>query len=444
MSDFNPAQAWPSQQSRSAALFERAKKVLPGGNTRTTVFHAPFPVYAAFAEGAWVTDVDGVKRLDTVNNYTALIHGHRHPAIMAAVQDQLTRLISIGQPTEDEIAHAELLQARVPSFERVRYMNSGTEAVMTGIRATRAFTGRTRIAKCEGAYHGSYDWAEVGQSTPPEQWTANRPLSTRYVKGTPQSVLDEVLVLPFNRTEQAAGILAENGEELAAIVVDPMPMRAGLAPAKRDFLEMLRAFCDRTGTLLVFDEVISFRLGYHGAQGEIGVTPDLTTLGKIIGGGFPVGAIAGRADVMDVFNPISGSPAYAHGGTFNANPVTMAAGMAAMNLLTPDVFATLTARGDHVRQAIDGIFARKGHPGCATGAGSLIKVHFHSGPIDDYRSAYAQGESKSALTRLLPALMKRGVMATPVGLVSLSTVMTDGDVAFLIDALEGAISEAIG
>jgi glutamate-1-semialdehyde 2,1-aminomutase len=323
-------------------------------------------------------------------------------------------------------------------------MNSGTEAVMMGIRTTRAFTGRTRIAKCEGAYHGSYDWAEVGQTTPPEMWSANRPVSTRYVKGTPQSVLDEVLVLPFNRTEQSASILAEHGEDLAAIVVDPMPMRAGLAPARREFLEMLRVFCDRTGTLLVFDEVISFRLGFHGAQGEIGVKPDITTLGKIIGGGFPVGAIAGRADVMDVFNPTAGSPVFSHGGTFNANPVTMAAGMAALELLTPDVFKTLAARGEQVRQAIDAVFARKGYAGCATGAGSLTKVHFHAGPIDDYRSAYPQGASKEALGRLLPALMRRGVMATPVGLVSLSTAMTEGDIAFLIEALEGAIGEAIG
>jgi glutamate-1-semialdehyde 2,1-aminomutase len=230
---------------------------------------------------------------------------------------------AFGLPTESEVDLAELLVSRLPSVAQVRFANSGTEAVMMALKAARAHTGRPKIAKCEGAYHGSYDYAEVSLDPTPEAWGRNAPVSVAYARGTPDNVLADVVTIPFNDTEAAVSLIREHGEGLACVLVDPMPNRAGLAPADRAYLEALRKVTREVGALLIFDEVITFRLGYRGAQGIWNIDPDLTTLGKIIGGGFPVGAIGGHRDVMAVFDPRPGKPALPHGGTFSANPVTM-------------------------------------------------------------------------------------------------------------------------
>ena len=211
---------------------------------------------------------------------------------------------------------------------------------MMALKAARAHTGRPKIAKCEGAYHGSYDYAEVSLDPDAGSLGPQRAgYRSAYAKGTPDNVLADVVTIPFNDTEAAVSLIREHGEELACVLVDPMPNRAGLAPADRTYLEALRKVTREVGALLIFDEVITFRLGYRGAQGIWNIDPDLTTLGKIIGGGFPVGAIGGHKDVMAVFDPRPGKPALPHGGTFSANPVTMRAGIAAMELLDDAAFA---------------------------------------------------------------------------------------------------------
>src|SRR5499426_2734269 len=317
---------WAEAGSKSAALFARAQGVLPGGNSRTTVYMAPYPPYAASGEGCWVTDVEGDRRLDCLNNYTALIHGHAHPAIVEAATRRLALGASFPMPTPEEIELAALLCERLPSAERVRFTNSGSEAVMIAIKGARAFTGRPKIAKFEGAYHGSYDYVEVSLGSTPEAWgSLATPASTAYSKGTPPAVLEDVVVLPFNHTELVVGRIEREAAHLAAVVVDPVPNRIGLVPARTEFLQAMREVTRAHGIVLIFDEVISFRVGYHGAQGAFGVNPDMTTLGKIIGGGFPVGAVACSNEVMAVFDPGRGTPPAPHGGTFNANPVTMAA-----------------------------------------------------------------------------------------------------------------------
>src|SRR3989475_2075970 len=324
---------WTQADSRSAALFARAQGVLPGGNSRTTVYMAPYPRYAASGEGCWVTDVEGDRRLDCLNNYTALIHGHAHPTIVEAASRRLARGASFPMPTPEEIDLAAVLCGRLPSAEGVRSTSSGSEAGMIAVKGARAFTGRPKIAKFEGAYHGSYDYAEFSLASTPETWgSLAAPASTAYSRGTPPAVLEDVVVLPFNHTEHAVARIEREAGQLAAVLVDPVPNRVGLVPARTEFLQALRDVTRAHGIVLIFDEVISFRVSYHGAQGALGVTPDMTTLGKIIGGGFPVGAVAGSADVMAVFDPTKGYPAAPHGGTFNANPVTMAAGLAAMQI----------------------------------------------------------------------------------------------------------------
>jgi glutamate-1-semialdehyde 2,1-aminomutase len=401
----------------------------------------PYPIYAARGEGCRVWDVDGNQYIDCINNFTSLIHGHAHPTLVEAATRQLALGSAFGLPTESEIDLAELLAARLPSVDQVRFTNSGTEAVMMALKAARAFTGRPKIAKCEGAYHGTYDYAEVSLDPAPEAWGRNAPVSVAYARGTPDNVLADVVTIPFNDVEAAVSLIREHGRELACVLVDPMPNRAGLAPADKAYLAGLRQITREVGALLIFDEVITFRLGYGGAQGVWGIDADLTTLGKIMGGGFPVGAVGGHKEFMAVFDPRSGKPALPHGGTFSANPVTMRAGLAAMELLDEAAFARLDAIGAAVRGGIDKAFRQAGVPGGTVGLGSLLKVHFTDRPIRDYRSAYPTEQEVRRQAIFNRGLLNRGVLAAAYGLMALSTPMTDADIDMIIAAASEALAE---
>ncbi len=429
---------YPDSSPLSSKLFERARKVMPGGNTRTTVYIDPFPIYADRGEGCRVWDVDGNVYYDCINNFTAMIHGYGQPEAVAAVADQLPRGTAFGAPTVSEIELAELLVERLPSVDHIRFANSGTEGVMMAIKAARAFTDRPKIVKIEGAYHGSYDFAEVSLDSSPANW-GDMPVSTAYAKGTPQGVLSDVIAVPFNDAEALRAVFGAHGNEIAAVLIDPMPNRAGLIPARRDYLEALVETAHAAGALVIFDEVISFRLGHSGAQGLWGITPDLTALGKIIGGGFPVGAVAGRADVMAVFDPTRGKPALPHGGTFTANPVTMRAGLAAMQALTPDMFAHLDRIGDQLREGTNAALTKHGLPGQCVGLGSLFKVHFTTSPISDYRSVYPTQAERRKLDLFHKGLLDRGVLSASYGLFALSTPMTETDAANILAAIDDTL-----
>src|SRR3982075_3125071 len=372
---------YPDPKSVSRTMYDRALASLPGGNSRTTVFMKPYPIYAARGEGCRVWDVDGNEYIDCINNFASLIHGHAHPLLVEAAARQLALGSAFGLPTLSEVELAELLASRLPSVEQVRFTNSGTEAVMMALKAARAFTGRPKIAKCEGAYHGSYDYAEVSLDPTPEAWGRNAPVSVAYARGTPENVLADVITIPFNDAEAAVSLIREHGKDLACVLVDPMPNRAGLAPADKTYLEALRQITREVGALLIFDEVITFRLGYRGAQGLWNIDPDLTTLEKIIGGGLPVRAVAGHKQFMAGFDPRSGKPAPPPRRHFSANPVTMRAGLAAMELLDEAAFARLDAIGEAVRSGIDQAFQRSGVAGGTVGLGSLLKIHFADRPI---------------------------------------------------------------
>jgi glutamate-1-semialdehyde 2,1-aminomutase len=432
---------YPDSKLHSQKLYDRALSSLPGGNTRTTVFMKPYPIYAARGEGCRVWDVDGNEFIDCINNFTSLIHGHAHPVLVEAATRQLAQGSAFGLPTESEIELAELLASRLPDVDQVRFTNSGTEAVMMALKAARAFTGRPKIAKCEGAYHGSYDYAEVSLDPTPEAWGRNAPVSVAYARGTPDNVLADVVTIPFNDAEAAISLIREHGPELACVLVDPMPNRAGLAPADKSYLEALRSITREVGALLIFDEVITFRLGFRGAQGLWNIAPDLTTLGKIIGGGFPVGAVGGKREFMAVFDPRSGKPALPHGGTFSANPVTMRAGLAAMELLDEAAFARLDAIGQAVRSGIDEAFRRTGVPGRTVGLGSLLKIHFADRPIRDYRSAYMSEPEARRQAVFHRGLLNRGVLAAGYGLMALSMPMSDADVDAIVAAASAALAE---
>jgi glutamate-1-semialdehyde 2,1-aminomutase len=432
---------WAQPGSKSAALFARAQGVLPGGNSRTTVYMAPYPPYADFGSGCWVTDVEGDRRLDCLNNYTALIHGHAHPAIVEAAARRLAMGASFPMPTPEEIDLAALLCERLPSAERVRFTNSGSEAVMIALKGARAFTNRPKIAKFEGAYHGSYDYAEVSLASTPENWgSLAAPASTSYSKGTPPAVLEDVVVLPFNHTEQALARIEREAKHLAAVLVDPVPNRVGLVPARVEFLEALREVTRKHGIVLIFDEVISFRVGYQGAQGALGVTPDMTTLGKIIGGGFPVGAVAGSAEVMSVFDPTRGGPPAApHGGTFNANPVTMAAGLVGMQMLTREAFDRLDELGAKLRASLDDCFKHAGVPGRVAGLGSLFRLHAVNRELSDYRSTRTTPAEGERLVRIVRRLMEHGVLMSITGLGCLSTPIGEAELEGLVETFAAVL-----
>ncbi|MFQ5856535.1 MAG: aspartate aminotransferase family protein [Anaerolineae bacterium] len=426
--------------SKSRELYERALSVMPGGNSRLTVFSHPHPTYAAYGTGCTLVDVDGRSYLDFINNYTVLVHGHAHPAIVAAITGRLAKGSAFSLPTEAEVELATLLTRRLPAVEHIRFTNSGTEAVMMAIKAARAYTGRPRIAKFEGAYHGTYDGAEVSQNSRPEEWgPVESPRSIPLAAGTPPGILADVVVLPFQNRAICQQLIERHARELAAILVDPVPHRMGLIPAPPAFLSFLREISRAYDILLISDEVLSLRIGYHGAHGTLGFQPDLITAGKIVGGGLPVGAVGGSAAVMSVFDPRQARVPVPHGGTFNGNPLTMAAGSTAMEMLTEDAVARLNNLGQQLRMKANAIFASQGVPGQVTGAGSLFLLHPHDRPLTDYRSAVPTTEENRRRERVCHYLQKHGILISPTGLGCLSTPMTEVEVEAFTGVLEAAV-----
>jgi glutamate-1-semialdehyde 2,1-aminomutase len=427
-------QIYRSLTPTSYEYFLKGRKYLPGGDSRSPLFHPPYPVVLEDGEGCWLLDLDGNKLLDFTGNHTSLVLGYKHPQVLEAVRRQLEKGTAFPGVTVPQVRLAELLCERVPSFERVRFANSGTEATMNAIRAARAFTGRHKIAKIEGGYNGS--WDDVMVSTHPSGEQAGdviRPVAAPASLGLSPDSADNVLVLPFNDVEAAAQLIAQQGERLAAIVVEPVMGSAGMIPAERGYLEMLREVTERFGILLVFDEVISFRIAYGGAQEHYGVIPDLTCLGKLIGGGFPLGVFGGKSDVMAMFDPSHGRPQIPHPGSYNANPVSLVAGETTLDVLTGEAIQLLNRRGESLRHQIRMAFEDAGLPAQVTGLGSLFAVHLSSQPVKSYRDT--MGADADLRHRIFLSLFKEGVLIDPRGVGSVSVAIEEAEIDQFIDAL---------
>ncbi|HSV88024.1 MAG TPA: aspartate aminotransferase family protein [Bacteroidales bacterium] len=426
--------------SRSEELYKKACEVIPGGVSRHTVFQKPHPQYAAKASGCYVTDIDGIERIDFANNMAALIHGHAHPLIIQAVIEQLHRGTAYTMATEAEVAFATLLTNRISGLEKVRFTNSGTEAVMAMMKAARAFTGRPKIAKCEGAYHGTYDFAEVSQTSNPINWgDLSRPNSVPLVFGTPQSVLNEMVVFPFNDIERTVAILDLHANQLAAVMIDPVPHRVGLLPGTVEFIEAVYNWTRRNGALLIFDEVVTLRVAYGGAQEKYPVRPDMTAMGKIIGGGFPVGALGGRSDVMKVFDPREAKVLFPHSGTFSANPITTTAGRVAMELFDKPAVDRLNALTRQAIIQIEEAVKVAAVPVSITGAGSMFRIHLSPSPPSTYREAYQPKEVTALIEELLQYMYhKEQIMMINTFACMMSTVMTQEEIDRLSDGLLNA------
>ena len=414
---------------------------MPGGTTRTTTFFRPYPLYIDSGAGCRIWDVDGNERIDVLGNYTAMILGHAHPKVVEAIQRQAARGTAFAAANPIEVELSGLLCERVPSLDTVRFCNSGTEATMFAMRLARAFTGRPKIARIEGGYHGTHDHAEV--STHPDLAQAgpsDRPTAQPDSIGTPAWALEQTVVLPFNNPDAAERILRESGEQIAAVILEPIIGSGGVIAATVEFLSRLREVTRELGMLLIFDEIISLRVAPGGAQQLYGVTPDLTTMGKIIGGGLPVAAFGGRADVMDLLDPRR-QPNLAQGGTYNGNPLGMAAGLAALRELTADVYDELNRRGARVKDQLCEVFASHDVSVQVNCVGSLFAIHFTDQPVIDYRS---RATANAGMTQdFFLALVNRGVLLAPRGMGALSTAMEEQDIQLFIDAVEDAVTEQL-
>ncbi|MER8849838.1 aspartate aminotransferase family protein [Mesorhizobium australicum] len=428
--------------SKSEKAFARALLVFPDGTSRVTIERDPIPKYMERGEGAYLFDVDGNRYLDVNGNFTSLIHGHAFKPVVDAVHLQLASGSCFANPTQVEIELASVLCERIPNVDRVRFVNSGTEAVMFAIKAARAFTGKAGIAKFEGAYHGAYDWVEVSQSATPENWgPADDPISVPFYRGMPESVLQETLVLRFNDTVLLEKNLTAHARRIAAVLIDPMPSQVGLIAPKPDFLEALHRLCRHHGVLIIADEVLNLRQGYHGASARYGLKPDLITMGKIIGGGLPIGAIGGREEVMQVFSAKSGRPLLPQGGTFSANPLSIVAGITAMRALDKAAFARLDGLGDRLCANLTDIIAQRDAPFAVTGAGSLFRIHPTRRKPREFRDM-ATNPAQNAVLRTLSRFFSRHGVILPNGATAcLSTPMGETEVDTISDLFRVFLQE---
>ncbi len=409
-----------------------AEGYLPGGSSRGTAYFGPYPHFIERGSGHYIHDADGNRLMDFMINATSLILGHAHPEVTRAISEQAARGTAFTGPTDPQVRMAKILTERVPSLDLVRFTNSGTEGTMMAMRAARAFTGREKIAKFEGGYHGAHEYVSVSVHPPLEKLDPSGPTPIPEYPGMPQSILDQVIVLPYNDLDWCERVLRENASDLACLIMEPVVSSFGYLAGDAEFLRGIRELTEELGIVLIYDEVQSFRIAPGGAQEMFGVVPDMTSFGKIIGGGTPVGAFGGRADIMELFDPTGGA-AIAHAGTFNANPVTMAAGEVVMNHLTPEVFDRMNALGDELRAKLRAVFDELEMDAQITGVGSLFGIHFTTEQIRDYRTVIrGDGTMRRAL---FSGLLNEGVLLQTGTAGALNTLTTEAEVDALVEAV---------
>ena len=405
---------YAANNPRSFALQGEAARHLPGGNTRTTLFHGPYPLRFVKGQGCTLTDADGHSYTNFISEYTAGMFGHSHPVIRRAIERALDFGINIGGHTELEVKLAAAITARIASIERVRFTNSGTEANLMNVALARHHTKRNKILVFTGGYHGGVLYFRKG--------------------GSPVNAPFETILAPYNDLETTETLVRANAGDLACILLEPMFGSTGCIQADREFLTGLRKLADATGALLIFDEVMTSRLAPGGLQGVHGVKPDLTTLGKYIGGGMSFGAFGGRADVMAHFDP-SRPDALPHAGTFNNNVLTMSAGLAAMTeILTPEVVIAVNARGDKLRERLNAIAKTAGARMQFTGRGSMMATHFTDGPMRN--EADADRGNQALLELFYFDLLDRGLYIARRGMIVLSLAQDEAAFAKLESGVE--------
>ena len=413
------------QNPGSERDFKEAARSLPGGSTRSALYWPPFPLYMDRGKGTRLWDVDGNERIDSNFNNTSLILGHNHPNVVSAVRGLLEKGFTLGSPTELEPKLAEELVGRLKGADLVRFTPSGTEANMQAIRLTRSYSGKNKFAKCLGAYHGSYD----AVATTPKART-----------GVPDGVLENTLFFPYNDAEAAEALVKRHKDELAAVVVEPTQRDMTPRPG---FLKAVREATEQHGVPLIFDEVISFRLSHGGAQEYYGVTPDITCMGKIIGGGYPVGAYASTEEIMEpLIVPESKLPEISgarlgFSGTFNAHPMSMTAGMEVMKMMQPGVYDRMSALGARVREGLKSILHEEGVTAHVGGVGSFFHIIWTDEEVFDFETS-ATGNRVLARYFTL-GMMNRGFFY--LGHTNISAITTEDEAGSLLEAARGTLGE---
>ncbi|GIH64126.1 aspartate aminotransferase family protein [Microbispora siamensis] len=418
----------------SEGAFSAARRSLPTGVSRQTLVYRPYPLFAERGQAQYLWDVDGNRYLDLVNNYTSLIHGHAYPPSVEAAVAQLHAGGALGAPTRLELEFAELLRHRFPVVERLRFALSGTEAVMYALRVARAHTGRQRVLKFEGGFHGGHDEVQYNIAHPPMA-------AGTFRAGEPNSagLLDlPTLVAVYNDVESVEAAFAAHGEEIAAVIAEPFLGNAGLVAAAPDFLNRVKEIAHAHGALFVLDEIQSMRLTEGGAQRIHQVTPDIVTLGKIMGGGLPLAAFGGASHLMDALDGFA--PEVPQTGTFNAFSASLAAGLATMQAFDRDAVARLNREGERLRAGVRRVFRDRDIPVTVNGQGSMFNVIVSDAPVTTYR------EWRQAPTELWSAVRMRllaaGMYITARGTGCLSTAMSGYDVDTFLEALADAVAGA--
>lgn len=402
----------------SAARHQAARQAMPGGNTRTVLHYSPFPLAWARGEGAELTDLDGHSYLDFLGEYSAGLYGHSNPAIRQAIRRALDDGIVLGGPNRYEAELASVIRGRFPSMQMLRFCNSGTEANLFALMTARAITGRKAAMVFDGGYHGGVFYFSHG--------------------GIPINLPMPWVIAPYNDLEGTKALIREHWKNLAAIVIEPMMGGGGCLPADRSFLQALREICNEMDIILIFDEVMTSRLSSGGLQAELGITPDMTTLGKYLGGGLSFGAFGGRADIMRHYDPET-EGSWPHAGTFNNNVLSMAAGLAGLTeVYTPQAAVELNGRGDRLRDGINAL-AKKHDVGIlATGVGSFIGIHFTRKPVTRPQDLDPEDElRREKLHKLMHLdLIAAGIYLARRGFIALSLAITDNDVKQFLAAFE--------
>ena len=428
-------------RTRSKHLFETALNFIPGGvNSPVRAFNAVGgnPLFIARAEGPYLIDVDGNKYIELINSWGPMILGHDHPKIRKAVLQSVPNSLSFGAPNPNEVEIARLIIEMVPSIEKVRMVNSGTEATMSAIRLARGFTNRNKIIKFEGCYHGHGDSFLIAAGS--GAITMGTPDSPGVTPGTAA----DTLLAPFNDVQAVESLMDHHKSEIAAIILEPVAGNMGCVLPKNGFLDGLRSICDREGVILIFDEVMTgFRLAPGGAQEIFGVYPDLTTLGKIIGGGMPVGAYGGRKDIMDFVSPLG--PVY-QAGTLSGNPVAMAAGVEMLTYLNenPETYSELQKTTQSLVKGIRENLEKTGSPFCVNSIGSMFTLFFTEGPVENFEDA--KKSDLQLFAQYFQKMLQSGAYLAPSQFESLfiSTAIEAGHVETILAANLDSLQSLIG
>lgn len=400
-------QSYEKSHPKSKNAFERAEKVLPAGSTRSVLASSPFPLVIQSAQGAKFTTVDGVKFDDFVSDYSAGIYGHSHPAIHEAVQEALATGFSLGGITSKEAELAEILTGRFPSLEKVRFCNSGTEANTFAVATALAHTKRHKVLVFDNGYHGG--------------------TMSFHTRDNPMNLPHQFVFGKYNDTEAIPALVTN---EIGAILVEPMQAAGGMIPATKEFLAALRQAADNVGAILIFDEVVTSRMHFHGMQGALDIIPDMTTVGKYLGGGFPFGAFGGSAKLMDRFDSGDAATSLQHSGTFNNNIFTMTAAVAASKLITEAQLNRLNAMGDRLREEANEILKKADFKTMTfTGYGSAVGVHFSGNNAEALKEYFYFG------------LINRGISIGRRGFVSLNLAHTENSIDRLLEAIHAFVGD---